>query len=82
MSKSYLEIDLSDSKEENDEENLEKIKMKSGNAVQFNFSRFFICSKFFFDKYSEMIKSIEREIEEVEKQYNIQEEIRNLSLFI
>ena len=75
MNKNYLEIDLSRSKEENDGEDLMKIKLKSGNTVQFNFSRFFFCSKYLLDKYSEMMKSIEREIVEVENKYNMKEEI-------
>ena len=75
MNKNYLEIDLSRSNKENDGEDSMKIQLKSGNTVQFNFSRFFFCSKYLLDKYSEMMKSIEREIVEVENKYNMKEEI-------
>lgn len=75
MSKNYLEINLSESNKESDDEDLMKIQLRSEDTVQFNFSRFFFRSKYLFDKYSEMMKSIEREIVEVENKYNIKEEI-------
>lgn len=69
MSKNYLEIDLSGSNKESDGEDLMKIQLRSGNTVQFNFSRFFFRSKFVFNKYSEIMESIEKEINKIENEF-------------
>ncbi|WP_334089839.1 coiled-coil domain-containing protein, partial [Helicobacter typhlonius] len=70
-----LEIDISGSNKEKDSEDLMKIKLRNQNTVQFNFSKLLLRSKYAFEKCSEIMTSIEREIIEFENKYEIKEEI-------
>lgn len=70
-----LEIDISGSNREFDGGDLQKIKLKSQNTVQFNFSKFLFRSQYACEKCSEILKSFEREISKIEDEFKIKEEI-------
>ena len=71
----YLQIDVSKKKYEA-KEDLVQIRFQNNDAFQINFTKFFIQSNYFLDKYkySEALNSIQEEIDNISNKFNISDE--------